>query len=267
MSTADVLESNTLFHEAWKFYARACPKGEIVQQPGVLIAACHVPWSIMNIAFQPEPEGTEAGLTGALDAAAGYFTPRGLAWMFALAWDWLPPPLRSRATGLCDQRGLALAMESVGMVAEQLAPPVRPLPALDLRFVTDAKGAQHIADIHAAAYGASLDTARQSLAIPALFQGESRGYLGYEKGQYVASTAVLRLGNVAYIGYVATRPDFQGKGYAEALIRLALQDAKRLWGLERTALHATLAGFPVYQRLGYREVTRFGLYSPRSPGR
>ncbi|SEU30165.1 GNAT family N-acetyltransferase [Stigmatella erecta] len=267
MSTADVLESNTLFHEAWKFYARACPKGEIVQPPGVLIAACHVPWSIMNIAFQPAPEGTEAGLTGALDAAAGYFTPRGLAWMFALAWDWLPPPVRSRAAELCAGRGLALAMESVGMVAERLAPPVRPLPALDLRFVTDAKEAQHIADIHAAAYGAPLDTARQSLAIPALFQGESRGYLGYEKGQYVASTAVLRLGNVAYIGYVATRPDFQGKGYAEALIRLALQDAKRLWGLERTALHATLAGFPVYQRLGYREVTRFGLYSPRSPGR
>jgi GNAT superfamily N-acetyltransferase len=267
VSNADVLESNTLFHEAWKRYAHACPKGEVVQPSEALIAACHVPWSIMNIAFLPTPEGTETGLGRALDTAAGYFTPRGLAWMFALAWDWLTPSLSSRAAEVCAGRGLVLTMETVGMVAEQLAPSVWPVPALELRFVTDAEGAQHVADIHAAAYGAPVDTARKSLAIPALFQGESRAYLGYEKGQYVASAAVMRLGDVAYIGYVATRPDFQGKGYAEALIRLALKDAKRLWGLERTALHATLSGLPVYERLGYREVTRFGLYAPRSPGR
>jgi GNAT superfamily N-acetyltransferase len=266
MSTAEILESNTLFQEAWKFYARSCPKGDIVQTPEVLIAACHVPWSIMNLAFLPAPVGTEAELERALDAAAAYFTPRGLAWMFAAAWDWLPPPVRSRAAEVCAGRGLVLAMESVGMAAEQLAPSVWPQNARDIHLVTDAKGTQHIADIHAAAYGAPVDMARQSIAIPAMFQGESRAYLGHEKGRYVASAAALRRGDVAYVGYVATRPDFQGKGYAEALLRQALKDAKRLWGLERTVLHATLAGLPVYQRLGYREVTRFGLYAPRSPG-
>ncbi|ADO75921.1 GNAT family N-acetyltransferase [Stigmatella aurantiaca] len=267
MSTDEVLESNVQFHKAWEFFARSCPKGEVIRSPEVLIAACNVPWSIMNIAFQPAPARTETALANALDEAARYFTLRQRAWMFAISWDWLTPEVRARTVSLCTERGLTLAMESIGMVAEHLAPPIRPLPALDLRFITDAEGPQHVADIHAAAYGAPLDTARQSISIPAMFQGESRGYLGYEKGQYVASASVLKLGDVAYVAYVATRPEFRRKGYAEALIRQALKDAKRLWGLERTGLHATLAGYPVYRRLGYREATRFGLYSPASPGR
>ncbi|MDC0711496.1 GNAT family N-acetyltransferase [Stigmatella sp. ncwal1] len=267
MSTDEVLESNVQFHKAWEFFARSCPKGEVIRSPEVLIAACNVPWSIMNIAFQPASGGTEAALGHALDEAAHYFTPRQRAWMFAISWDWLTPEVRERAAAVCAGRGLTLAMESIGMVTERLAPPTRSLPALDLRFITDAEGSRHVADIHAAAYGAPVDTARQSMAIPAMFQGECRGYLGYEKGQYVASAAVVKQGDVAYVAYVATRPEFRSKGYAEALIRQALKDAQRLWGLERTGLHATLSGYPVYLRLGYREATRFGLYAPGSPGR
>ncbi|HZI13289.1 MAG TPA: GNAT family N-acetyltransferase, partial [Myxococcus sp.] len=35
---------------------------------------------------------------------------------------------------------------------------------------------------------------------------------------------------------------------------------------ERTALHATEAGEPVYRRMGYRPVTRFRMYMAPAPG-
>jgi ribosomal protein S18 acetylase RimI-like enzyme len=68
------------------------------------------------------------------------------------------------------------------------------------------------------------------------------------------------VGEVAYIAMVATLPAHRQLGCAEAVMRHALAEAKQAWGMERTVLHATPAGLPVYQRMGYRPVTRFHFY-------
>jgi ribosomal protein S18 acetylase RimI-like enzyme len=59
---------------------------------------------------------------------------------------------------------------------------------------------------------------------------------------------------------VATLPEHRRRGYAEAVVRHGLAEARREWGLERTVLHATEAGHPLYQRMGYRDVTRVAFY-------
>ena len=56
--------------------------------------------------------------------------------------------------------------------------------------------------------------------------------------------------DVLYLALVATTPDARRKGYAEAVIRHSLQKAHDTTGLNRTILHATEAGFPVYKRMG-----------------
>jgi predicted acetyltransferase len=53
-----------------------------------------------------------------------------------------------------------------------------------------------------------------------------------------------------YVAMVATAPDHQRNGYAEATMRRALE----LSGGNPTFLHATDAGRPIYQRMGYQTV-------------
>ena len=60
---------------------------------------------------------------------------------------------------------------------------------------------------------------------------------------------------------VATLPDRGGRGYAEALIRHALAQARQRHGVERTILQACTEALPLYLRLGYRMVTHFSAYS------
>jgi hypothetical protein len=63
-------------------------------------------------------------------------------------------------------------------------------------------------------------------------------------------------------GHRRKNADTQRKGYGEATVRCALHAAYEATGLKRTSLHATDAGFPIYQRVGYHYVTGFRVYKP-----
>ena len=60
---------------------------------------------------------------------------------------------------------------------------------------------------------------------------------------------------------VGTLPGHQRRGYGEAIMRHALEKAREETGLERTILQSTAQGLPIYQRMGYRTVTRVLVYS------
>ena len=75
----------------------------------------------------------------------------------------------------------------------------------------------------------------------------------------------MKVDDAAYVAMVATLRAHRKLGCAEAIMRHALAEARRDWGLERTVLHATPAGLPVYRRMGYHGVTRFLFYL--APGR
>ncbi len=47
-------------------------------------------------------------------------------------------------------------------------------------------------------------------------------------------------------------------------MRKALYEGARATGLTRSTLHATLAGAPVYERIGYRKVATIGFYGLKS---
>jgi ribosomal protein S18 acetylase RimI-like enzyme len=88
--------------------------------------------------------------------------------------------------------------------------------------------------------------------------------VGYVQGKAVSVAAVLRVNGIAYVAYVATLEEYRRRGYAEAVMRHSLEEARQHWGLERTVLHATEAGRPVYLRMGYLDVANFGFYMPAS---
>jgi len=268
MPIDEILESNTQFLGAWRFFARHSPKGEVLDLPEVHIASANVTWSMMNAAFLPAPQQAAEGLQRTAAAAARYFESRGKGWLLAVCEDWLAPDLRPRAAELLAPHGLKHAMATTGMVTDRLLEPVRPLPALELRPVTEVQGRHGVADINGLSYDTPRDIAREAIDVPAFFSGEGRGlgYVGHRNGQAASCAAVLPIDGVAYVALVATLPEHRKLGCAEAVMRQALAEAHRTQGLRRTVLHATEAGRPVYLRMGYRSVTRFHFYMAEAKG-
>jgi ribosomal protein S18 acetylase RimI-like enzyme len=258
------LESNAQFRGAWRYFAAHSPKGEVADTPEVFIANSNVPWSMLNAAFLPRPVETEAELERSVAAAARRFASNTAGWMYVACDDWLAPGLREKAPALFAAHGLKRALNTMGMVAARLQPPTRPLPSIEVRQAIGEEALCYIADINALAYSAPLEVARASVAIPAVFQGDCRGYVGYVQGKAISVAAVLRVDGIAYVAYVATLAEYRRQGYAEAVMRHGLEEARQNWGLERTVLHATEVGRPVYLRMGYQDVASFGFYMPAS---
>lgn len=267
MPIDEILESNAQLLGAWSFFARHSPAGEVLELPDVHIASSNTPWPMLNVALLKGPVETEEALQRAAAAAQRYFEPRGNGWIFAVCEDWLAPSIRPRAAELVAPYGLKVGMDTTGMVTERLVEPVRPLPALELRPVEDAHGRNAVADINALAYDVPRDMVRAALDVPAYFAGEGLGVgcVGYRDGEAVSSATVLPVDGVAYVAMVATLSAHRRQGCAEAVIRQALAEAHRTQGLQRTTLHATPEGLPVYLRMGYRAVTRIHFYMASIP--
>lgn len=236
----------------------------MADRPELYIASANVPWGMLNAAFLPEPVETEAALEHSVAGAARHFSSNTTGWMYVACDDWLAPGVREKAPALFAAHGLKRALNAMGMVAERLRPPTRPMPSIEIRQATSDEALRHIADINAVAYDTPLEVARASVAIPAVFQGDCRGYVGYVQGKAASVAAVVRVNGIAYVAYVATLAEYRRRGYAEVVMRHGLEEARKDWGLERTVLHATDAGRPVYLRMGYQDVANFGFYMPAS---
>lgn len=268
MSLDEIHESNTQFHGAWRFFARNSPAGQVLDLPEVSIASSNVAWTMMNAAFLPSPVDSPQALERAAAAASAYFQPRGRGWMFALCEDWLSPRLRERVGEVLAPQGLTLSLMATGMVTERLAPALRPMPSLEVRGTQNKQARMDLADVNSRCYALPLEQGREAFDVPSLFETDNKGFVGYRQEEAATAGAVMRLGGVAYVSMVATLPAHRRLGCAEALMRRALDEAHRDWGVERTVLHATAVGLPVYRRLGYRAVTRFHFYlAPPSTAR
>ena len=66
--------------------------------------------------------------------------------------------------------------------------------------------------------------------------------------------------SIARIDDVGTLPEFQGKGYASALMRYVLSEAKKL-GARHCFLESSDSGLGVYQKLGFESLFKSNIYS------
>jgi ribosomal protein S18 acetylase RimI-like enzyme len=87
------------------------------------------------------------------------------------------------------------------------------------------------------------------------------GYVGYAAGEPVSTAAVVIGGGAIGVYNVATLPGEQRRGFGECIMRHALAEARREYGVEPMILQSTPAGARLYQRMGFRTVARVAVYS------
>ena len=254
---SEITESNYHFREAWQLYARVSPGGEAFDQDGLSFANAKHPWFFMNFCLLNRPIVNDCDLEQRATEAVRYFGASRNPWLFTASEDWLG----SNAPSVLSKVGLVRKLDFTGMVAERLRPPDRAFPShAQLRCILDKETRTDLADLNADAYGVPQDWARQAVGSATLWQSPLFGTIAYVEGTPASSAFAVPIGEALYVAWVATSKAHRGLGLAELVVRASLEDATKATGIERTVLHATENGFPLYLRMGYRSIAKFPLY-------
>lgn len=171
------------------------------------------------------------------------------------AWTvWVQPGDAELATAL-ERAGHAFDGQPMRMAAAigELDLPVR--ADLDVVPVTDWAV---VGELNDRAYGVS----GLAAAFARYRADATRGWLALADGRPAASVAVLERDGDAYVLFVATDPQARGRGLCSGLMGHALRAAAER-GCTTTSLEGSPMGAPVYARLGYRSLGRFGLWERR----
>ncbi|MCW5983047.1 MAG: GNAT family N-acetyltransferase [Bryobacteraceae bacterium] len=242
-------------------YAQATGFGEIRRIPGVTMACAGTESAVFNVALLTEPVPPEpVELDRRIMIAKVFFAARGLRWSFWVCQDLLDPSLRRRASEIFSRRRLRYSSACPGMLAERIEPPVRPLPPVEFRRVSDAATRLSFCQITSQTFGLAFDTATQVYNVERAWETDLVGYVGYVEGKAVTTAATVSGDGVVGVYSVATLPEYRGRGIAEKTVRYALDKAMQAAGIERSVLQSSREGHSLYLRMGYRKVTDFHIY-------
>jgi GNAT superfamily N-acetyltransferase len=260
----DALESIRQLADAWRAIVIDRGPGDVRDLPGMAIR-----WADSKFPFWNCITFTEQGADGRLlderlAQAASYMRQRsqpGLIWLFE---DLLDPLCRAGLPAAADRAGLSLSLSGFGMSGDFLPIPEPNHPSLRFVRVTTEDELLAYADLNSRAYGMPFEAGRDGLCGSALWKSGMHTYLGLEDGIPVSAAATVETNGCLLLALVATAPEAQRKGYGEATVRKALFEGAKATGLTRTVLHATMAGAPVYERVGYRKVATIRFYGLRA---
>jgi len=246
--------------ESFRVIAASRAAGELRELQGVSIASAGSTFQMFNAAFLSEPVASPAELTRRILVPAVHFQARGLEWAYWVAEDLMAPAARRRSRQVFERHGLRHSVDLPGMVADRIEPPVHPLPLIEVRRVRQGPTREDFCSIGSVCFHVPLAWFREVFDSASVWEGFA-GYVGYVDGEPVSTTAIVLGGGVIGVYNVATLPARQRHGYGEAVMRHAVSEALREHGGRQVILQSTPAGYRLYQRMGFREVTRVAVYS------
>lgn len=250
---ADTIESVRQLADAWRVMVLdRDPAADVRNLPGIAVrwADCRFPfWNCVTLT----EAGVGADVAGRrLEQAAEVMRDKrefGFLWLFE---DLLTDEARAGLDAAAERAGLDHAFSGTGMAGDllPLAEPAHP----DLVFtrVTTDEQLTAFADLNSRAYGFTPEQGRDGIGGSALWKHEVHAYLGLRNGVPVTCAGSVAVSGRLFVALVATDPQWERRGYGEAVTRKVLHEGGRATGLTRTTLHATAAGAPVYRRIGYR---------------
>jgi GNAT superfamily N-acetyltransferase len=212
---------------------------------------------LTNHLFLDRPVGSVEDLNRIVEQGIEWAEQRELPWLWAICEPWLP-----NDGGDClEERGFQHSMTLTYMTTKELARPVRELPSMEMRRVDTPELALVVSDLNCEAYGIPKEWGRSANAEGHLWLQDAIGFVSFVDGEPASTATVIPGAGCLNVVCVATPDARRGKGYAEAVMRHALAVARSETGLERTVLHATDAGYPIYERMGYNPGVRIGIWA------
>jgi ribosomal protein S18 acetylase RimI-like enzyme len=245
--------------ESFRVVAQHRSAGELREMDGVSIASAGVTFQMFNSAFLSAPVLSESQLDMRIAQAAVHFAARGQRWSYWICQGWLDTRARRRLQSVLRKRNLYQAVELPGMLAEEILPPLRPLPSIDVRRVCDGPVKDAFCAIGSTCFNVPLAWFCEVFDGPGVWK-DFAAYVGYIDGEPVSTAATVLGGGVIGVYNVATLHAYRRAGYGEAVMRHAVEQTRRRHGLSRTILQSTPQGFELYQRMGYRNVTRVAVF-------
>jgi GNAT superfamily N-acetyltransferase len=248
------------FTEAWRVLCSAAPGYVFHEEPGLQYVFSGVPLLFFNAAVL-----TGTGLSaGDLEMQAGrastYASEMNCPWILIVTEDAVAPGTDISAA--LDVAGFAPLIPLTGMLADQVAPPEHVPDELVISGADDDECCAAVLDVNSSAYAMCFDAGRPIWGIPGFWKKHSAA-IGRVEGKPVCTATVMNADGYRYVALVATEPGHQRRRYADAVMRHALELSRKTEGDLPTFLHATDAGFPVYQRLGYEAVARHIAFVPK----
>ncbi|MHC3451353.1 MULTISPECIES: GNAT family N-acetyltransferase [Streptomyces] len=261
----DSVESVEQLTAAWRILVLdRNPDADVRDLPGIAVrwADCRFPfWNCVTLTG----DGTGAGpAERLLDEAAEIMRSKkhpGFLWVFE---DLLGDEAHAALGPAAAQAGLVHAFPGTGMAGDLLPVPEPSHP--DLAFVRVATG-EHLrafADVNSLAYGFPPEDGRDGLAWSLLWKHRVYAYLGVRNGTPVTCAATMEVEGRLFVLLVATDPQWQRRGYGEAVTRKALHEGAAATGATRATLHATAAGAPVYPRIDFGPNSPMRFYALRN---
>ncbi|MFF8653756.1 GNAT family N-acetyltransferase [Streptomyces huasconensis] len=219
--------------------------------PGIAVRWADCRFSFYNCVTLTEP-GTGADLlVRRLGEAADIMRAKkhpGFLWLFE---DLLDDEARAALPTAAAQAGLQYAFPGTGMAGDLLPVPDPVHPELTFARVRTDEHLRAYADLQSRAYGFPVEDGRDGLVGSTHWKNEMYAYLAMRGDVPVACAATVEAQGRLFVAFVATDPQWQRRGYGEAVTRKALHEGARATGLTRATLHATVAGAPVYPRIGF----------------
>lgn len=240
---------------AWKLMCAAAPSPVVAEGTGIQFMFSGLPISFFNIALLTGADLSAEELSARGRDACVWAAAQSVPWLFMVTHERLAPGVDVAAT--LDACGLAVALPLTGMRARTVAPAAA-VPDLRLTVPANDGACSALVDVNAHAYEMDLAAAKATLG-SAAFWKDQFPVLGVVDGTPASSAAVMMVDGHRYVALVATEPGQQRRGFAQAAMRQALANAAAVHGEAPTVLHATDAGRPVYERMGYETISTHSL--------
>ena len=228
----DIDFSISQFCDAWTLFCGAAESHVFQRTHGVDYLFSRLPIPFFNAAVVTARDVSQDQLSAHGRDACAWAAAKAVPWMFVVTHEALASGVD--AVSALDACGLTPMLPLTAMRAQRVASRSIAAEGLQLEVPGDTAALTAIVDINTAAYGADLDAARPLFGNPVFWAGHVPA-LGRVDGTPVASAAVLMVAGYRYVALVATMPDRQRRGYAEAVMRHALDVAAATHGSQSIA--------------------------------
>lgn len=249
------------FSGAWRLMCTGAAGHATAAAAGMeyIFGGCPIPF--FNVAFPTGRDISADALRSHGEHAHAWASDKGVPWMFVLTHEALAPG--TDASAILDGCGYAPAMALTGMIAQQVGPVTKVPDGLELTVPADDDACGAVLDVNGLAYAMDLEAGKPLVGTRA-FWADHFPVLGLTDGKPACSAAVMMVDGYRYVALVATDPAQQRRGFADAAMRRALELSAHAHGDRPTVLHATDAGRPIYERMGYESISTHTIFMEKA---